>query len=272
MPGRKCSFPVDAEDWLSDEALQQSSLAAQGLWFNIICVMQRAGGEGVLEGTIDGLARLFRCSPEELRSLLHEIGSNGVGEVICGPVTLMSQEGHRYDGGLSNGDVTGQVTVVSRRLQREYRARESNRLRQARHREKRQSNAAANKTAPGTLPALKSSSSKGSSKKKKGTEVTRNAAFDPKLVPIPPTIDTPRFRKVWCRWCDERRSWRKPLTEYACDLQLKLLSGLGEQLAIESIHNSVNGRWEGLFDPRRRKWQDSQPKTSGQSFRDGSKL
>ena len=85
------------------------SSAAVGVWVRLLIAMHRKRC-GELSGTIDYLAKITRCSAEELGAALREFEA----ENVCDP---------KRDG---NGDVTGEkrdgnatVTVICRRLKRE---------------------------------------------------------------------------------------------------------------------------------------------------------
>jgi len=70
-------------DWLGDEALARSSLAAQGLWIRLLAVMhQNSAAYGHMPATPDGeaveLARMAGCSAEEASRLVAELESRNV--------------------------------------------------------------------------------------------------------------------------------------------------------------------------------------------------
>lgn len=66
-------FPTD---WQADPAVRMCSLAARGLWFEMLCLMHEAGGYlqvGDKEITPGQLARLVGTSQEEVEGLLAEL-------------------------------------------------------------------------------------------------------------------------------------------------------------------------------------------------------
>ncbi len=70
-------------DWKNDEALRQVSLAAQGLWMRMLCIMHEAEPYGHLlingySPTPTQLARSAGCSPDEAEELLGELEANRV--------------------------------------------------------------------------------------------------------------------------------------------------------------------------------------------------
>lgn len=131
-------------DWLKDPNVTMLSPAARGVWIDLLCAMHEAGRLGELCGTTDQLARIARCSTAELIQALTDIQTTAVADVT-----------------IRNNN----VTVVNRRMKREYKKRVDSRLRVEKHRrnadcnapetvqksevrdqksEKRESNAAAN--------------------------------------------------------------------------------------------------------------------------------
>ncbi len=71
-------------DWLKDEGVNLSSLAAQGLWINMLCYMNAAPVRGTLAKangepmTVEDLAHLVRISADECQELLDELVRNNV--------------------------------------------------------------------------------------------------------------------------------------------------------------------------------------------------
>ena len=92
--------------WLGDPDLSRCSLETQGFWILCLCKMHQSE-RATLVGTIDELRRLFGILPEELTRCLQDLKRNNAANVIFG-----------------NGD----VSVTSRRYERELKAKEYNRL------------------------------------------------------------------------------------------------------------------------------------------------
>lgn len=107
-------FKFEWNDWLSDEALLCCSFEAQGFWIRCLCHMHRSG-TFELSGTVDDLRRLLGCLPEEVTRNARELKRTGAADVRFG-----------------NGD----VSIKSRRLEREAKSKEKNRLYVANHRAK----------------------------------------------------------------------------------------------------------------------------------------
>ena len=74
-------------DWLEDQAVQVCSLAAQGLWINLLCYMNKSPRRGVLLLNEDTpmtslhIARLVGVEVSECESLLQELVTSGVPSV-----------------------------------------------------------------------------------------------------------------------------------------------------------------------------------------------
>lgn len=73
-----------AADWLGDIALRRSSLAARGLWADLLCLMHQCPNRGVLanlDGTPwsdDDIARAIAWDSTAVLEALHELLANGV--------------------------------------------------------------------------------------------------------------------------------------------------------------------------------------------------
>lgn len=101
--------------WLAEPGLRMCSLAARGLWMDLLCLMWDADRRGYLQlnghsPTPDAIARLTGASPAEVSRLLQELEDSGV----------LSRD-------------TSEV-IYSRRMVREERERNSTRERVSRHR------------------------------------------------------------------------------------------------------------------------------------------
>jgi len=147
-------FKFDWEEWRGDTDLGRCSLESQGFWIRCICAMH-AAEVAELAGTPHELARLIGCFPDELMRCLLELKKNNAADVIIG---------------------NGFVSVVSRRRQRELKAKEYNRLQVQAHRQKVKCND----------DVIVQSKSK--SKKKEKEEELREASASPP--PAPETSDT----------------------------------------------------------------------------------
>lgn len=122
--------PIEIKSWLNDDKLSMCSPATRGIWIDMICIMSLNGRTGKLSGTVAQLARLCRCTAEEMQSAIDELESTKTADV-----TLVTK---------SNKNLTGQVTLINRRMHSDHNQRNKTKLRVQRHRQKRQCNAQGN--------------------------------------------------------------------------------------------------------------------------------
>lgn len=84
MAGKPPYFPFFPDDWMSDEKLRLCSLAARGLWIDLLSLMHKCDRRGYLQQangqpySQEQIARITGCSPEEAAHLLRELISSGV--------------------------------------------------------------------------------------------------------------------------------------------------------------------------------------------------
>ena len=116
MTAKKVRLPfmkLFVDHWLSDECLGKCSLAARGLWVDILCHMHNNGQTGLLTGTTEELARICRCFPSEIETNLRELKDTKTADVtFC----------------------NGLYQICNRRMNKEHKQRESIRLRVEKHR------------------------------------------------------------------------------------------------------------------------------------------
>lgn len=103
-------------------------------------------------------------------------------------------------------------------------------------------------SAPDTSDTLTSSNSNSVSDSKRGRE-------------LPESLNTPEFRVAWDNWLKDRKLRRKPVTDYAEELQIKKLEPFGSARAISFIELAIEKGWTGIItdDERstRKKYQGS---------------
>ena len=100
-------------DWLSDAQVSQCRPATRGIWWDAISAMHGIDRCGQLSGTVEALARVCRCRVDEMRAAADDLRSTGAADVT-----------------VSNGI----VTLVNRRMRREYENRQAVKNRVDRHR------------------------------------------------------------------------------------------------------------------------------------------
>jgi hypothetical protein len=65
---------------------------------------------------------------------------------------------------------------------------------------------------------------------------------------FPEELDTPEFRATWAEWIQHRTEIKKPMKPLSAKKLLKSLAEGGERKAIESINQSIQNGWQGVFD------------------------
>lgn len=111
-------------DWLKEPSLTLCSLAARGFWVDILCVMHEMDRSGEVTGAIEELAQLARCKPDAAESAILELEARKVADVV------------RH----SARDLSGKITLINRRMKREFKKRYVNNMRQSRFHGKEQNN------------------------------------------------------------------------------------------------------------------------------------
>jgi len=103
-------------EWMKDPAVGMLSPAARGIWMDLLCVMHENDRCGAICGNTQQLARLARCSTDEMAGALNEFE-------LCKTASVT--------------DSNGIVTVVNRRMAREHKERIDNAKRQDDFRERK---------------------------------------------------------------------------------------------------------------------------------------
>lgn len=106
-------------DWLRDTSLSSCSPSTRGIWIDLLCRMHD-GHTWKVDGNLEQLARMARCSIPEVLVALVELGLSNCAKLMPEGITSALQE--HYKTITCNGPVTPMyenVTVVCRRLQRE---------------------------------------------------------------------------------------------------------------------------------------------------------
>lgn len=112
---KKPSFQFYPGDWMKDPRLSMCQAATRGIWIDLLCAMHENGMGGEISGTVAQLARICRCSPEELDTALIDLSVTKAADVT---------------------KCNGHVTVVCRRVKKESEARQNGAKRVERFRKK----------------------------------------------------------------------------------------------------------------------------------------
>jgi len=114
--GKNPAFQFYVKDWLSDPELQSTSSSTRGIWINALCFMWEARERGKIEGTTQSLSRILNCTEDEFGLFLKEVSFYNFSDLVT--------------------NTNGKVTLINRRMSREYNEVISHRKRQDRYRNK----------------------------------------------------------------------------------------------------------------------------------------
>lgn len=112
---KKWYIQFDVNDWIGDTACIR--VASRGFWITAICAMWRLDQCGQISGTISYLAKVCICREDEARAAIEDIESFNVGDV--------------------QRENNGVITLINRRMSREFKKRQDAANRQLKHREKK---------------------------------------------------------------------------------------------------------------------------------------
>ncbi len=192
-------FYVD--DWLNDPALSLCAPATRGVWMDLLCAMHKAGRVGSLRGTPDQLARLARCVPADLAQALTDIQTTGAADVLI--------------------ERNGCVTVTNRRMDRDSKTRDGNRLRQAACRD---SDACHEPV----------------------TDSSRESVLLASVSLFPPVLNFPEFKNSLQEWLSYKKGG---YTDIGFKKMLKLAEKRagehGLDAVIEAIDKAISEGWKG---------------------------
>ena len=194
--------------------------------------MDEAKPRGALNWTAEQYARFLGVAPGAAFDIIKELQTTGV--------SMVTQEGQQEGAKVvQTSNQNGRsfsfntiITVASRRMLREEKERENNRLRQLRFREKSECNADMLPNVTEKYSASSSSSSSSSSLNLK--ENLRVLGCDV---------------KVWSEWIEVRKKIRKPLTDRGIELAIAKLQKLKVEGndPTEVLEQSIFNSWQGLF-------------------------
>jgi hypothetical protein len=225
-------------DWLAEPSVRACSLAARGLWIDMLSLMHLSPRRGYLLSasgsplTPEHLARMTGCTAEEATRLIAELRSSG-----C-------------------FNCTDDGVIYSRRMVRDEQKRE--RCREAGRRGGGNPNLRKPLVSEPTFKGGSKGGSKGGVKPQRPE--TRDQREDPpnpppggtpkatpEAVPLPAELDQPAFREAWASWLAYRTSRRKPVSDKAARMQLAKLAPVGPVAAVACIEASIANDYQGLF-------------------------
>lgn len=162
--GKAPSFQFFPNDWMHD--LDEHPLEIEGAWIRVCCKLWWSETRGRMDRTLDQWARIFRTDNEHALKILVYLRDEKIAEIPT-VLTLVNTNNsgaiHEYLTP-AHKNITDKITVISRRMLREEKARQNNCLRQKRHYDKRKPNA--DSTERVTVPSSYSSSSSSEIQKK----------------------------------------------------------------------------------------------------------
>jgi hypothetical protein len=115
--GKAPAFQFYVRDWLSSPDIQMSAASTRGIWINFLAYMWESRYRGEVEGTKEELCMLGGCSSNELERFFSDARKHN----FCDIVT----------------DSHMNITIINRRMSREYNEKLNNRKRQQKHRYKK---------------------------------------------------------------------------------------------------------------------------------------
>ncbi|GAB4133109.1 MAG: hypothetical protein Kow0040_14930 [Thermogutta sp.] len=240
------AFQFYPGDWLKDPALRSVSVAARGLWIDLLCLMHESPRRGYLQHangkpvTTEQIARMTGCSAEEVSQLLQELEYSGV--FSC----------------TEHGVIYSRRTVrdeAIREKRREAGLKGGNPVLLKQNASKRQANGKQTGNQNPT-PSSSSSSSVSTSVNSppKSPPLARGGrGLDWAAVDFPPGVaDTAELRRAVEEWLEYRRTIGKPYRMAEKQISL-LLADYGNSI-IEAIRHSMAMGWQGCIHP------DKEPK------------
>lgn len=203
-------------DWISDIDLRRCSIAARGLWMDLICYMSQGqdfgrlvDGAGV-KPSVKQLAEDARISEAECSALLSELKARNV----------------------FSEDVDG--VIYSRRMVRDAENSRRN----------------AENGAKGGNPRLLNRDTRG---QKLDTRASLTASVKLEVIQLIQNHpqNTQLLSSTWSEWVSYRMSLKKSKDWRAMfERQVKMLSAYDAAMAIKMMNASMTNEWQGLIEPR----------------------
>ena len=149
-------FKFWPDAWLSDTELTTCSMATQGIWINCLAMIHKEHHGGAITKSVAGYARMLRVSNAELLQAFDELANSGTAEIsyikvhpetgellVDKPVDKLTEQvikSNLSQLSQNNGQASFSnfvyVTVLSRRMAREQKQRDYDRLRKRQQRAK----------------------------------------------------------------------------------------------------------------------------------------
>ncbi len=153
--GKAPAFQFYVSDWMIDT--RTLSLSAKGAWIDLLCAMWHSQTRGMLSLTWLGYARLLGVTVDQAKAVISELidmrvcdyeveeeGCNGNCNANV-TVNVTQKTGQNVTQKMLHvTECNGNVTLINRRMFREYKESKNSKLRVYKHREKRKCNGKSN--------------------------------------------------------------------------------------------------------------------------------
>ena len=203
-------------DWFKDPAVQAAETATRGAWANMLMFMWEHKPRGFLIGTSEQLRKLANCRESEWPQILHELEDLKIADVT-------------HD--------NGKITIKNRRMYREQKEKENNKLRQNKFRNNAKNNAGI------TPPSSSSSSSSLKNTIINGDERPENEKVTPPELSAPVLIFFKKFIELYPKGPDrvvpgsaKIEYWFRDHQKNGCDFAL-LISAVKKYRNSERVNN-----------------------------------
>ena len=211
MADKKPSMQWYPGDWLKDPCVGQCSPQTRGVWVDMLSLMHENGRTGKLQGTYESLARVCRCSIEQFKKTITELKDTNTATV-----TVRNKK----------------ITIINRRMNKEYKERESNKNRQLKFRKKSQPDLLQENNEEVT-----SYSSSSTSLSKESTK--ENIFYIPDWIPL----------NLWEEWMGIRKKKRAINSVRAMESLIKCLEKIknsGRYTVEYAVKKAIEKSWKGL--------------------------
>jgi hypothetical protein len=176
-------------DWLKDPAVSLLKPATRGIWMDAICAMHELDQCGRIEGEVSDLARICRCTSNEMRAALDDLKMRNAAEI-----TEHVTNCHTV------------VTLTNRRMRRKWTDRNSCRERKQRQRSRERGDDVTENVTPLTRVSLSLSSSLPFNNPP-NPPPGDGGVFDPSASPVNGHQDP--FAEFWAAWPRHQRKGDK---------------------------------------------------------------
>ena len=237
---KRPSFQFYPADWLSDMRVRMLPWASRGLYIELLCYCWRedyipADGSAIAQlcgchdsAIVEPCLQLFQKHPDDPSKLVHKRLLE----------EKLKQDQYREERSLSG--------------KRGAKSRWGSEIKESRESVERgiladsSANGSANGSAINQPMAKNGSSTSSTTSKKKGDESPGQEEIE-----IPSNLQTTQFRQAWSEFLDYRKAGKfKPLQPASIAAQLKQLSEMGHDIAVEAIATSIRNGWQGIFPPK----------------------